>query len=575
MRTHVFTCSFTLLLFLPLILPSQDIEYSAKEYIGDDGTIYWNRSLPLYLRVSPNPEGHGVLLKSQNPAYTNPLYLDTEGTNFIRTRYAVDKDSKKTVTPIKEVMMPIVADGTSPSSSIFFRNAKRSSSAGKQFFGPELVIHISSNDKLSGVELLMYSLDDTPLVDFTEDLNVDTEGDHSVSFYAVDRVGNKELTRTNAFVVDLSPPTVMNNIDVFEDANVISPRSKISFTATDALSGVHKVFYRFDDADYREYNGSEVKFTYLKDGEHFLEYYAVDKVGNETGIFRYDFYFDKTAPLTANDILGDRFIVKDKIYFSGRTKMKLTAVDNKIGVQEIRYSMDKGAFNVYDQPFYLPSISGVHRIRYYSVDRLANRPISSESYQHDISLVYLDLTGPDITHRVKGPSFQAAGVQYISPKTQLSLVGNDSESGLQYLTYSLDGNSAEERYDSAITLNTSGKHEIELFGYDNVNNRNVGHASVFVDASPPVIYENFSTRAVGNEDGLPLYPPYVTVFLAATDDIVGNDRIYFTINGNTEKLYTKPIGQLKKNTAYMVSIRAIDKVGNESSKVVEFKTAEN
>jgi hypothetical protein len=574
-RVQIAFFPFFLIFSFSVSLLSQDIQYSPKEYIDEDGTLYWNKSLPLFLRVSPYENGMGTLLKSKNPAYSNPIYLDTEGTNYIRTKYAVDKESKKTVSPLVEVLMPIVADGTGPKSSIALNNAKKSVSNGIHYYGPGLILSITSVDKLSGLDFIKYNLDNLGYSDFNEDVSVPSQGSHTLSYYAVDKVGNKENTQTSEFVVDLSPPLVTHNINGFANENVIASSSKIYFTASDELSGIDHIFYRFDSGEFRIYNGSHVDFTFLDDGDHVLEYYAIDKVGNQSSTYSYQLYFDKTAPLTASDILGDRFVVKDRIYFSGRTKMKLTAVDNKIGVKEIRYSVDRGEFEVYDQPFYLPSIPGEHRIRYYSVDRLSNQPSGSESYKHNISLLYLDLTGPSIRHRLRGPSFEAAGTNYISPATQIQLVGDDNESGLQYLTYSIDGNSSEIVYNEPFTINTTGLHSIELFGYDNVNNRNVSSAEVFVDASPPEIFENYSARAIGFEDGIPVYPTYVTVYLAATDEIVGNDRIYYSLNGAKEVLYTKPIGQLRKDTKYNVAIRAIDKVGNESTKGIEFKTAAN
>jgi hypothetical protein len=59
------------------------------------------------------------------------------------------------------------------------------------------------------------------------------------------------------------------------------------------------------------------------------------------------------------DVLGVRFIVGDRIYFSGRTKLKLTAVDKKLGVKEIKYFIDDMG-GAYSDPFYLPSKAGRH-----------------------------------------------------------------------------------------------------------------------------------------------------------------------------------------------------------------------
>ena len=555
-------------------LSAQNSSYTPKKHIDEDGTIYWNKALPIYLSISSTPDGERTRLHGQNPRHTDPLFLDTEGPNFIRTRYAVDPETKQVITPLAEVVMPVIADGSGPESTIEFLNADRHRAQQIQYFGPGLSLKIESRDRWSGVDLSLYKLDDGAFGDISGNIDITEEGDHTVSFYGVDKVGNKEETQSRTFILDLTAPAVTHNINGFADDNVIAATSKIYFTATDELSGVDRVYYRFDDENFKVYNGSQVRFSYLNDGDHVLNYYAVDEVGNTTDTFSYALYFDKTAPLTASDILGDRFVVDDRIYFSGRTKMKLTAVDNKIGVKEIRYAIDRGDFQVYDQPFYLPSTSGEHRIRYYSVDRLSNSPSGSEAYKHNISLVYLDLTGPTIRHNINGPFFEAAGVQYISPRTKVEIVGRDPESGLQYLAYSIDGASEETRFEEGFTISETGNHKIELFGYDNVNNRNIGSTEVFVDATPPVIYPNFSTQPVGEVDGLQQYPPYVTVFLAATDDIVGNDRIYYSINEGRETLYTKPLSRLQRNTKYKVSIRAVDMVGNEATTEIEFVTAD-
>lgn len=571
--------NISLILFTMIIcavaMRAQEIEYPAKEHIAADGTIYWNLALPMYLSVSSSPNGQGTLLKSNEPAYTNPMYLDSEGPNYIRTRYAVDKETKKMVLPKVEVLMPVIADGTSPSTSVSFIDAQASRSGGTQYYGPDLKVQLKAIDKLSGVEWLKYSVDNQPFQDYIQNVGMNKEGTHTFSYYAVDYVGNKETTHSTSFVVDLTPPALTHNINGFADDNVIASTSKIYFTGTDELSGVETIYYRFDDEKFKKYDGQNVGFTYLEDGEHRMDYYAVDKVGNRTQDFIFDFYYDKIAPLTASDVLGDRFVIDNKIYFSGRTKMKLTAVDNKIGVKEIMYAIDGEEFKAYDQPFYMPSLSGEHTIKYYSIDRLSNKPTGSETYKHNVSLVYLDLTGPDINYSISGPLFKTAGKQYISPKTKIQLSAKDSESGLQYISYSVDGVAEETTYDEPFTIAATGEHLIEMFAYDNVNNRNIGDTRVFVDGTPPFIIENFSTSSVDYIDGVPVYPPYVTVFLAATDDIVGNDRIYYRINGGTETLYSTPITKLKKGSDYTIDIRAIDMVGNEVSKTITFKTASN
>jgi hypothetical protein len=296
-------------------------------------------------------------------------------------------------------------------------------------------------------------------------------------------------------------------------------------------------------------------------------------VGNRSINTTFNFYYDKLAPLTASDILGDKYLYQEKVYFSGRTKMKLTAIDNKAGVKEIYYAIDNEQFKIYEDPFYLPSVQGNHTIKFYSVDRLSNRPSGAEEYKHNINLVFLDLTGPDISHNFTGPTFKTADELFLGPFTSIHLVAKDNQSGLQYISYSLDGVQAETRYDKPIVLNvSSGKHKIEMFAYDNVNNRNVHQTEVHFDAGAPRILPNFSTNIIEQREGNPVYPVYTVLFLAATDEIVGNDKIYYSINDGNEQIYSNPISNFQAGKKYDIKVRAVDKVGNESRQTVSFFT---
>jgi hypothetical protein len=79
---------------------------------------------------------------------------------------------------------------------------------------------------------------------------------------------------------------------------------------------------------------------------------------------------------------------------------------------------------------------------------------------------------------------------------------------------------------------------------------------------------------VGQVNELPVYPSHMTLFLAATDEMVGNDKIYYQINTSPELLYVNPLSQWQKGTLYKIKIRAIDKVGNEAVSELSFRIAD-
>ncbi|MDW8288183.1 MAG: hypothetical protein RMJ89_08925, partial [Flammeovirgaceae bacterium] len=285
---------------------------------------------------------------------------------------------------------------------------------------------------------------------------------------------------------------------------------------------------------------------------------------------------DKTAPIMSADVLGDRFIVNDKVYFSGRTKLKLTAVDNKSGIKDVFYSINNGEYVRYEEPFYLPNRAGLHIIKYYAVDKTGNEGVGNrrqrfDEYRHNVSQVYVDLTGPTISHQYVGDKFQKGDTTYINSRTKVKLSATDPESGLQKITYDLDEQNDEQFYTESFSVTTPGFHRLSVFGYDNVNNRNVYVTTFAVDAEAPEIFVYFSVNPNRIEGNIPVYPSYVNVFLAATDRQTGYEHLYYSLNDSRDQLYTGMIQGFKTGKEYTLEIKATDKLGNTALKKLVFK----
>lgn len=547
-----------------------------KYYQSPDSNLYWNKNLPIYIQLASAPGAAGVNLVSKEfSKFTNPTYLDTEGPNFIRTRYAVDNATKTVVFPKMEISFEVIADGTAPITTISFSNAASHSSGGNLYFGKGLLASLQSTDKYSGVENIYWATDTMDYKKYSAPIPLVSGGQQTLYFRSEDHVGNLEQINSRTFTLDLTAPQITHNVNGVNDNNTLASNSTIYFTVTDDYSGVADVFFKFDDQKPVKYTGGNVSLTSLDDGDHSLTYYVRDHVGNQSDSFTFDFYYDKLAPITASDILGDKYIWQDKVYFSGRTKMKLTAIDNKAGVKDIFYSVDGEAFKTYGEPFYLPAIQGNHTVKFYSMDRLANTPSGAEEYKHNINLVFLDLTGPSIKYKFDGPLFTTGNQSIIGPKTKISIQSQDDQSGLNHSSYSIDKAQEETTYDQPYSLNlTTGTHVVEFFAYDNVNNRNTISTTLTFDGDVPEIFHNFSIASSGTIDGKELYPTHAALFIAATDHTAGNDRIYYAVDNGPEMLYSTPLANFVKNKDYSIKIRAIDKVGNENTKTIQFKILE-
>ncbi len=540
-------------------------QYKGKSYVDSAGQYYQQAALPTYVYVSTSPDDAptGLAVEGKQVLKKKKIQLDGHGVHYLRHHNSQTH---------KDESFRVNADGVAPVTAIRFLNAPQHRGGGQQYYGQGLSVTLTPSDEMSGVNGTLHTLGAAEYSDYSP-LPFNTEGAYTYRYYTVDNVGNAESPKTNRFTVDLTPPRTYHNIVGISSRNVISTNTTLYLTKADSLAGVAKTLYRFDAEPYRPYTGGTIPFRYLADGDHTLAYYSVDLVSNRETENTTQFYLDKTAPIMSADVLGDRFIVGDKVYFSGRTKLKLTAVDNKSGVKKMLFSIDDAPFNAYAEPFYLPGKSGLHTVRYYAEDNTQNLT-TPDVYKHTVGLIYVDLTGPALTKLYSGPVFEKGDTTYVSPLTRVSLSATDPESGLNRITYSLDGQADETVYKQPFSLSESGSHTIQYYGYDNVSNRNVKQAVVRVDARPPDIHPSFGStpQAAATGDETETYPSYVTLYLAATDQETGSQSLSYSINGGPVKPYTAPVKGFRKRTEYRISIIATDWLGNRNTKEVQFKT---
>jgi predicted enzyme related to lactoylglutathione lyase len=548
-------------------------QHPKGSYVDTLNRYYQQADLPLYVYFSHAPDVAATQISpDDNPVRKNevkPIYLDGHGKHLIRHFDELHKNTEN---------FAVYADGIAPKSTIFFHDAPTHlGKNGKRYYGKNLTISLSTKDEMSGIKDLFYAVNKAEYEGYTDKITINQEGENSLHFYAVDNVGNVEIPQISNFIVDLTAPSTYHHIVGVASNNIISVSTKIYLTSEDSISGVRNTYYRFDNETDKPYTGGVLPFSHLNDGEHTLYYYSIDYTANKEELKEYKFYLDKTAPIMSSDVLGDKFIVNDKVYFSGRTKLKLTAVDNKSGIKEVLYSIDNEDFKTYSDPFYLPNKAGNHIIRYYALDNMSNegagnRDAKFDEYRHNVSTVYVDLTGPALGNIFSGAKFQKGDTLFINAETKVRLIAEDPESGLQKITYTLDGSQEEITYTQPFSINKSGKHNVNYFGYDNVNNRNVANFTVIVDTEGPDIFYHFSVKPTRTENEIPVYPAYSALFLAATDWLTGFDHIRYSINGGKEQIYSGLIQGFEKGKEYTIKISATDKLGNSNSIDVKFKT---
>ncbi|MFW6327527.1 MAG: OmpL47-type beta-barrel domain-containing protein, partial [Bacteroidota bacterium] len=545
-------------------------------YQSNDGKLYINKDLGLYVRVATSPDADAeswLLESSKTSEYANPMFLDLEGWNTLRSPSAVDSSTKETVFPLQDIIFDLYADGQSPSSRLIFGESRSFKSDGVTFFDQEVDLRFEAKDKISGVKDVYYSLNGAPFVSSgKEPLRVPEEGDYSLRFYAVDNVGNVEDVHAFDFAVDHTAPVTKHQIDGINQNRVLAPDATIILSAADSLSGVDKVFFSVDDGDFEVYQGP-IPVSRLKDGGGRITYYSEDKVGNQEdhkfiGTLSsvrdgddddeevFDYYIDRDPPVVEFSFDGD-YYESDREYISERTKVVLSAKDDKSGVQKILYSYNSFLTNEeYETPFNPEGDSPVE-LTFSAIDWVEN--VAKEKKRG----FYIDRTAPESKISFDGPVFRNRDTLFIAGQTKIILEATDDESGVKSVEYRLNGK--EQQYSRAFVAGKAGRNVIEWVAKDNVNNQEEQHSLDFIiDEEGPSIHHHFSVEPIGEkvvrDEEYIIYPSNTKIYIGATDDVTGEESLKYSVNGGKMET-TIPVADMQPGN-YEIDIEAVDALKN-------------
>ena len=552
------------------LFAQEELNHEKKIY-KNEGKVYVNKALPLYLSISTSPDGsNGEVLDGKDPKYSSPMYLDSEGYNTIRTPWKVDPETKKVVYPKEEVIFELYADSKPPATKISYGEVKQAE-IDQKIALTATDITLTATDETSGTAAIFYSLDGASFQKYTGPIPIKEEKAYALKYYAVDNVGNVEVQKNVSLQVDNTAPVTSLNVEGDLSENVVSTRSSINLEATDNISGVAKIFYTIDEGRTFAYS-SPISIAGLNEGEHTITYFAVDAVDNNEDKKIHTFYLDKSPPRVIDEIIGNTFIANGKEYYSGRTKLKLVAMDNKAGVKEILYSINGGEFKLYEAPFYLTEAGNLN-IEVLATDKVNNRVRSTEFSDKNNLLNYVDLSGPSLSYNLAGPSFTLKDTVYISKETAISLRGTDKDSGFKEIDYQVDEGSVMT-YSEPFNIESEGLHIITYNGYDNLSNSSTESILCIVDNSGPEVYNRFSIDSnkskVIDGESVDVYPPHVLLFLSSTDGHAGLDKISYQVNGGSMQPYRSLIENFKKDTLYKINVLVVDKLGNENQQEIRF-----
>lgn len=565
-----FYCLFSFALY-----SQEQLQHEKKTYMSEDNKLFINKDLPIYLWLSTskseNSQKH--LLQSEScKDYTNPLYLDTDGINTVRTPSKVDTVTKKAVLPREDIIFEIYADGVTPVSKFKTENGDFKMIKGKRYASGDIKGILSAKDRLSGVAKTYYSINGAAFQEYYQPLDFTEEKEYTVKYYSVDNVGNAESIKTIVFTLDKMAPTGALQIKGKSEGNVVAGNARISIAFEDFGSGVGKVVYSIDNGKETAYS-QDIHVGWMKEGKHTITYKSTDNVGNESASITYDFFIDKTAPKIIDELIGDIYYLNGKEFVSGRTQLKLTAIDNKAGVEEVYYSFNGDEYNLYTKPVDVPTGNKSLNITFYALDKVGNNNKNRNQSGTSTRMSYTDLTGPRLDYSLGGKVYKARDTVFINSSTKIKLRAYDNETQVKTLEYSLD-KSSKQLYESPITVEKEGNVKLEYWGTDMLNNLNKAEYHFTVDNSGPEIFERFSSPAMSQKENKNIYPSSITLFVSATDKGAGFSKMQYSINNSKLLSFNGMISGLLKNTTYSITVKSFDKLGNMSEKTIEFITGE-
>ena len=379
---------------------------------------------------------------------------------------------------------------------------------------------------------------------YTENITLDGEGLHYIEFYSVDNAGNNEVIHNQTHYVDNTPPETNFTL------NPSLPDGEHYWYVSDvtiALTGYNPdplgvdfgaTAYRIDGGEWQIYTAP---FSISSDGTHSVEYYSVDKLGNQEDTKAIELKIDKTSPVVSHS-LSPANPDGENGWYKSNVKVTLNSVDEVSNINITKYRIDGGEWHIYDSTITL-STDGNHEVDYYTIDNAGNNYSSSTTFK-------IDKTPPSVSI-ISGPS----GTINTDTAT-FSWTGSDNIGAVQY-RYGLNG---EWSGWSSVTTNTfsglaDGSYTFSVQAKDEAGNTNTQTRSFTITTNEKPAAD-FSYNPLNPTDTQTIH------FTDNSDDTDGT-IVNYTWNfgdGNTSHL-ENPTHKYEDNGTYTVTLTVTDDKG--------------
>lgn len=341
---------------------------------------------------------------------------------------------------------------------------------------PSAELLLFSEDRYAGVREIHYRLhNEEPFQRYEGgpiSLSELEDGAYTLSYYAVDYVGNQESAQTFDFYLDRLAPQPEISVDgdqyQAEDGRLfVSGRTEFRLSAEDNRAGTQYITYAIDgQAQGRYFDPFRLPGI---SGTRRVSFSATDRVENSSPSRAASYEMDAQPPQSSYRFEGAFHRQRNIYWMRSDARIFLSASDEGAGVAETFYDLQGNMPETpYQQPIAIDE-EGRYNLSFYSTDQVNN-----QEGLHFV-MVVVDNSPPEIMVNFNtsptGVRTAAGGEQEVYRLgTRIFLAATDAASGAERILYRL--NEAEEQeYDSPINLFEPGEYELQLRALDHVGNQ--------------------------------------------------------------------------------------------------------
>jgi hypothetical protein len=247
---------------------------------------------------------------------------------------------------------------------------------------------VTATDALAGVAQIEDNLDNGGWQPYAAPLTVTSGGQHTVQLRARDLAGNFSLISMVHFGIDTLPPVSTAWLDSGRGPNgwYVTPVT-VTLTTTDTGAGVANLRWRLNGGLWQSYAGP---FLVTTERVNLLEYYAVDKAGNQEpqkfSVFSLDLQNPASQAVVLHGLSGNSG------WYIAPVSLTLNGQDQESGLSSVEYQLDQRTWQTATHPieFYT---EGIYHVTYRALDASGRLEAT-----HTVT-VSLDFTPPVIqTH---------------------------------------------------------------------------------------------------------------------------------------------------------------------------------